>query len=76
MNRPPLAEQKSTLLDFARRNAPKPMLVGPASFYLGWWATLNEVENLCELMVREGVLRLASRAELAQWGVRHGYLPV
>lgn len=74
--RPPIGEQKTKLLTFARAIAPKPMLIGRAAVQLGWWATLPETEALLEEMVREGALRRASKTELSEHGLRHGYCAV
>jgi hypothetical protein len=74
--RPPLEDQKASLLDLARRTAPKPLLIGCGAVHLGWWASLPETEAVLESMVKEGVLRHATRAELREWGLRFGYMPV
>ncbi len=74
--RPPRAEQKAVLLQLARELAPKPLLIGPGAVRLGWWATLPETEAMLEELVREGVLRHATETELAEVGLRFGYLPV
>jgi hypothetical protein len=74
--RPPKAEQKAKLLALALDIAPKPMLVGWGAVHLGWWASLPDTEELLEEMVREGVLRRATKAELREHGLRHGYCPV
>lgn len=75
MSEPRLSKtkQRESLLALARDIAPKPMLVGWAAVHLGWWATLPETETLLEEMVSEGVLRRATKAELKEHGLRHGY---
>jgi hypothetical protein len=73
---PPLEEQKATLLAFCRKMAPKITLVGHAAEGLGWWATLPKTEDLLEGLVVEGLIRRATKEELAKQGLRHGYLPV
>ena len=74
--RPPREEQKASLLALARKLAPKPILIGTGAMHLGWWATLPETEALLEEMVKERVLRHATRAECLEAHIRFGYVVV
>jgi hypothetical protein len=76
MTRPAREEQRATLLSLAKQLMPKPLLIGKGAMYLGWWATLPETEALLEEMVKEGVLRHATRAECRTAGIRFGYVVV
>lgn len=76
MTRPPREELKTSLLELARRQAPKPVLIGVAAMHLGWWARLNETEALLEELVKESVLRHATTPECWDHGIRFGYVLV
>jgi len=74
--KPSREEQKQTLLALARQRAPRPLLIGHGAVHLGWWATLNDTEDILEELVKEGVLRHATRPECRWFGIRFGYLLV
>ncbi len=72
--RPPVEEQKATAIAFAKKRAPRPILIGEVAMQLGWWATLKETEALLEEMIHDGTLRRPTKAEYKEYGVRFGYV--
>jgi hypothetical protein len=71
----PVNDQKVRLLAYCQKTAPKITLVGRAAERLGWWATLSDTEKLLEELVVDGLIRRATKEELREQGLRHGYLP-
>ena len=69
-------EQKNTILAYAHKRLPRPILIGEMAVLLGWWATLKDTEIIMNEMVAEGLLRCLTEEERRGFGIRHGYLAV
>ena len=54
----------------------KPILIGPLTADLGWWAGLRETEALLEGLVREGLCRYLTTDECRAFGITFGYAAV
>ena len=51
-----------------------PILIGPFAAHLGWWATLSDAEEILNILLERGVLRLLTEAETIKYDVSYGYL--
>lgn len=68
--------QRDEVVRYAKKRAPRPILIGDVALNLGWWSTIRKTEELLEEMVEDGVLRRATEAECRTYDIKCGYFLV
>lgn len=71
--RPTTPEIKKRILQHAANHPEVPLLVGQLAVKLGWWATIDKVQEYLEDMAADGLLRRTTPAEDRTYGIHEGY---